>query len=89
MGSFYGSGISDLVGLYFLKRVKTIFDSYGIHKSNELVVVDLSKTVVYDRNKTTLSDISFKMTLDLGTSKTDCLYETLNLTNETFVCTIN
>ena len=88
MGSFHGAEVCDLVGLYILSRLKSVFNSCGLFRDDGLAVVDLSKPVVYERKRKAIfklmSEIGFKITLDLGSCQTDFLDVTLNLTNNTF-----
>ena len=69
MGSCDGAEVCD-PGLYILSRLKTDFDSCGLFRDDCLGVIDLSKPVVYERKRKALfkllSEIGFKITLDLG-----------------------
>ena len=88
MGSFHGAEVCDLVGLYILNRLKTVFNSCGLFRDDGLAVVDLSKPIVYEKKRKAIfklmTEIGFKITLDLGSYKTDFLDVTLNLSNNTF-----
>ena len=88
MGSFHGAEICDLVGLYILSKLKNVFGNCGLYRDDGLGVIDLAKPVVYDRIRKqvfkVMSDIGFKITLDLGNQVTDFLDVTLNLSDGTF-----
>ena len=84
MGSFHGAEVCDLVGLYILSRLKSVFNSCGLFRDDDLVVVDLSKPVVYERKRKAIfklmSEIGFKTTFDLGSCQTKFLDELPALT---------
>ena len=88
MGSFHGAEICDLVGLYILSKLKNVFNNLGLYRDDSLGVLDLAKPVVYDKiRKQTfkiMSDIGFKITLDIGKQVTNFLDVTLNLSDGTF-----
>ena len=83
MGSFHGAEVCDLVGLYILDKLKSIFDNCGLYRDDGLGVIDLLKPLVYEKIKKStfrlMSDTSFKITLEIGAQKTNFLYVTLNL----------
>ena len=87
MGSFHGAEVCDLVGLYILDKLKSIFDNCGLYRDDGLGVIDLSKPLVYERIKKStfklMSDIGFKITLEIGAQITNFLDVTLNLSNNT------
>ena len=49
MGSFHGAEVCDLVGLYILDKLKSIFDSCELYRDDGLGVIDLSKPLVYEK----------------------------------------
>ena len=87
MGSFHGAEVCDLVGLYILDKLKSIFDNCGLYRDDGLGVIDLSKPLVYEKIKKStfklMSDIGFKITLEIGAQITNFLDVTLNLSNNT------
>ena len=87
MGSFHGAEICNLVGLCILCKLGKVFSNCGLQKDDGLGVIDLAKHVIYDRTRKqvfkVLSDIGFKITLDLGDLVTDFLNVTLNLSDGT------
>ena len=88
MGSFHGAEICDLVGLYILSKLRNVFNDCGLYRDDGLGVIDLAKPVVYDRIRKqvfkVLSDMGFKITLDLGNQVTGFLDVSLNLSDGTF-----
>ena len=88
MGSFHGAEVCDLVGLYILDKLKSIFDNCGLYRDDGLGVIDLSKPLVYEKIKKStfrlMSDIGFKITLEIGAQITNFLDVTLNLSNNTY-----
>ena len=88
MGSFHGAQICDLVGLYILSKLKNVFGNCGLFRDDALGVLDLETPVVYERKRKQLfkvmSEIGFKITLDLGKQKANFLDVTLNLSDGTF-----
>ena len=67
---------------------RQVFSNCGLYRDDGLGVIDLAKPVVYDRTRKqvfkVMSDIGFKITLDLGNQVTDFLDVTLNLSDGTF-----
>ena len=73
IGSFHGAEVCDLVGLYILDKLKSIFGNCGLYRDDGLGVIDLSKPLVYEKIKKStfklISDIGFKITLELERKK--------------------
>ena len=51
MGSFHGAEVCDLVGLYILDKLKSIFNNCGLYRDDGLGVIYLSKPLVYEKIK--------------------------------------
>ena len=87
MGSFHDAEVCDVVGIYILSRLKTVFDSCGLFRDG-LGDVHLSKSVVYERKRKTtfnlMSELGFDIALDLGSCQNNFLDLTSNLSNNTF-----
>ena len=73
-GNFQFQEIWDLVGLYILSKLGKVFSNCGLYRDDGLGVIDLEKPVVYNRTRIqvfkVISDIGFKITLDLGNQVT-------------------
>ena len=65
-GSFNGAEVCDLVGLYILNKLKSIFLNCGLYGDDGLGVIYFSKPLVYEKVKKPrfklMSDIGFKIT---------------------------
>ena len=73
---------------YILSKLGNVFSNCGLYRDDGLGVIDLAKHVVYDRTRKqvfkVMSEIGFKITLDLGKQVTDFLDVTLNLSDGAF-----
>ena len=88
MRKFHGADICDLVGLHSLSKFKNVFGNCGLYRDDDLGVLDLAKPVVYERTRKQLfkvmSEVGFKITLNLSKQVANFLDVTLNLSDGTF-----
>ena len=90
MGSFFGAELCDLVGLYVLNRLKSIYktNEIGLYRDDGLAVIERkSNQSLENIKKKTIklfNDIGFKITIDVGTTVCNFLDTTLNLTNNIY-----
>ena len=90
MGSFHGAEVCDLVGLYLLNKLSTIFDKRdcGLYRDDGLAIVNWTTPRRLDglrKNAISIAlEAGFKITIDIGHTKTDFLDVSIDLTNNTY-----
>ena len=90
MGSFHGAEVCDLVGLYILHRLASLFPSgmYGLYRDDGLAIIDWKPARSLDKlRKGTISamkDLGFKITIEIGQTRTDFLDVSLDLFNDCY-----
>jgi hypothetical protein len=90
MGSFFGAELCELIGLYILHNISSVFatGTYGLYRDDGLAVVrakracNLIKAETVIRNK--MKDLGFSITIESGAVSTEFLDVTLNLRLNTF-----
>ena len=90
MGSFYGAELCELVGLFILNNISSIFTAgrYGLYRDDGLAVVrktrrcNLIKAEALIKNK--MKTIGFDITIESGAHTTDFLDVALDLQLNTF-----
>ena len=77
MGSFHGTEICDLVGLYLLDKIniKTGLNKMGLYRDDDLGVIDQTSETHRDRLKKktikAFKDIGYKITIEIGLPSTE------------------
>jgi hypothetical protein len=90
MGSFHGAEVCDIIGLFLLHKLSQIFkeQSYGLYRDDGLAILDWAPPRELDNlRKKAISimlEAGFKITIEIGHTKTDFLDVTLDLYNDTF-----
>ena len=90
MGSFHGAEICDLVGLYILNKLSSLFPTgmYGLYRDDGLSIIDWLPAVELERLRkktiSTMKDIGFRITIEVGQTKTDFLDVSLDLFNNIY-----
>ena len=87
MGSFFGSELCDLIGLYASSKLKTLYDikKIGLYRDDGLAIIQPKNNQdLENKKKTTIKifrDIGFKITIDTGAS----ICNFLNITFKQFI----
>ena len=90
MGSFFGAELCDLIGLYALSKLETLYDTkeIGLYRDDGLAIIEsISNQNLENKKKKTIKifkDIGFKITIDTGATKCNFLDVTLDLANNIF-----
>ena len=90
MGSFHGAEICDLVGLYILHRLSAIFPTgmYGLYRDDGLSIIDWKPGHELERLRkkaiSEMKNMGFKITIEIGQTRTDFLDVSLDLFNDTY-----
>ena len=90
MGSFFGAELCDLVGLYILNRLKSIYNTneIGLYRDDGLAIIERKNNQSLENiKKKTIklfSDIGFKITIDVGSTICNFLDTTLDMTNNLY-----
>lgn len=90
MGSFHGAEICDLVGLHILSKLTPLLGAncVGLYRDDGLAAIDWETPKVLDRiRKQTIAcmkELGFKITLDIGNTKTDFLDVSLDLAHDSY-----
>ena len=90
MGSFFGAELCDLIGLFALSKLESIYDpkEIGLYRDDGLAIIQPKNGQdVENRKKKTIKvfkDIGFKITIDTGSTKCNFLDVTLDLTNNIY-----
>ena len=91
MGSFHGAEICDLVGLYIMDSLSSIFNygSFGLYRDDGLGIINADSKTSYSRLCKLLhgkmKNLGFKITLDIGNVTTNFLDVTFVLHNGSFM----
>ena len=90
MGSFFGAELCDIIRLYALSNLKSIYDPKKIelYRDDGLAIIQPrnSQDLENKKKKTikVFKDICFKVTINTGSTKCNFLDVTLDLTNNVF-----
>ena len=90
MGSFHGAEICDIVGLHILSKLGQLpgMECVGLYRDDGLAIIDWGQPRTLDRlRKQTIAvmkELGFKITLDVGSTRTDFLDVSLDLANDSF-----
>ncbi len=90
MGSFHGAEICDVVGLYLLDKLSTVFGEKecGLYRDDGLAIIDWATPRQLDclRKKaiSVARSAGFKLTIDIGHTKTDFLDISIDLANNVY-----
>ena len=86
MGSFFGAEICDLIGLYALNHLKSLYknNEIGLYRDDGLAIIERksNQTLENTKKKTIelFKEIGFKITIDIGATACNFLNTILNLT---------
>ena len=90
MGSFFGAELCDLIGLYALSKLKSLYDTkeIGLYRDDGLAIIQTKNNQdLENKKKKTIKifrDIGFKITIDTGATICNFLDITLDLSNNLF-----
>ena len=87
MGSFFGAELCDLIGLYALSKLESLYDikEIGLYRDDGLAIIQPKNNQDLENNKKKtikmFRDIGFKITIDTGAS----ICNFLNITFKQFI----
>ena len=90
MGSFFGAELCDLIGLYALNHLKSLYknDEIGLYRDDGLAIIERKnkQTLEITKKKTIklFNEIGFKITIDIGSTTCNFLDTTLNLADDEY-----
>ena len=90
MGSFFGAELCDLIGLYALNHLKSLYNDneVGLYRDDGLAIIERTnnQTLENTKKKTIklFNEIGFKITIDIGAATCNFLDTTLNLTDDEY-----
>ena len=90
MGSFFGAELCDLIGLYALSKLESLYDTkeIGLYRDDGLAIIQPKNNQdLENKKKKTIKifrDIGFKITIDTGATTCNFLDITLDLSNNLF-----
>lgn len=91
MGSYHGAEICDLVGLFIMNSLNSIFDngSFGLYRDDGLAIIKADSKTNYSRLGKLLhgkmKDLGFRITLDIGNVTANFLDATFMLYDGNFM----
>ena len=90
MGSFFGAELCDLVGLYALCKLKDLYNQKDIelYRDDGLAIINRKSNQELERFKNntikTFTKLGFKIMIDVGATKCNLLYISLDTSNNIF-----
>ena len=90
MGSFFGAELCDLIGLYALNHLKSLYKDHeiGLYRDGGLVIIEQKNNQILENTKKRtiklLNEIGFKIIIDIGATTCNFLDTTLNLNDDEY-----
>ena len=90
MGSFFGAELCDIIGLYALNHLKSLYkdNEVGLYRDDGLAIIERTnnQTLENTKKKTIklFNEIGFKITIDIGATTCNFLDTTLSLTDDEY-----
>ena len=90
MGSFFGAELCDLIGLYTLNHLKSLYkdNEIGLCRDDGLAIIERKNNQTLENTKKRtiklFNEIGFKITIDIGATTCNFLDTTLNLTDDEY-----